>query len=127
MSSFKPFMTYLTVDQHLRLKRFSKRNNIPIAQIVRESTDAFLRGDDQYSHGYNAALRKAMQVVEDNKASKMRFPSGKSFAELVNDDLRKLMIYQEMKDESKDRKAEDPGGTEGDSGGQGQSDSDLGI
>lgn len=127
MTTFKPFMTYLTSDQHQKLKKFSKRNNIAISAIIRESTDAFLRGDDQYSQGYNAGLRKAMQVVEENKASKMRFPSGKSFAELVNDDIRKLMIY-EVKDEGKaTTQAHAAGSPEGSATGPGPNDPDLGI
>ena len=127
MTSFKAFMTYLTSEQHQKLKKFSKRNNIAISAIIRESTDAFLRGDDQYSQGYNAGLRKAMQLVEEHKASKMRFPSGKSFAELINDDIRKLMIY-EVKDEGKTAtETHAAGGSESSPTGSRQDDPDLGL
>ena len=91
-SSLKPHMTYLTFDQYAKLKRFAAKNKTPMAQVIRESIDARIADGDRYSHGYNTALREAMRVVEDNKAARMRFPSGKSFAELVNGDIKKLLL-----------------------------------
>lgn len=126
-SSLKPHMTYLTYEQYAKLKRFAAKNNTPMAQVIRESIDARIADGDRYSHGYNTALREAMRVVEDNKAARMRFPSGKSFAELVNDDIRRLLL-ESTNEERKDiaqihatRSAE--GGAEG----KGQGDADLGV
>ncbi len=33
-----------------------------------------------------------MAVIKDNIASQMRFPSGKSFAELINDDIEAVKM-----------------------------------
>ena len=37
------------------------------------------------------SVKKAMIVVKENNVTKMRFPSGKSFAELINEDLEGLL------------------------------------
>lgn len=124
-SNLKPTMAYLTFDQHIRLKRFASKNKVAMAQVIRESIDARIADGDRYSHGYNTALRDAMRVVEDNKAARMRFPSGKSFAELVNADIKKLEINrEERKDIAKEHAA---ASTEGGAGGEGQADADLGV
>jgi hypothetical protein len=126
-SSLKPHMTYLTFEQYAKLKRFAAKNNTPMAQVIRESIDARIADGDRYSHGYNTALKEAMRVVEDNKAAKMRFPSGKSFAELVNDDIRKLKL-ESTHEEGKDHaKGNDARGPESSAEGEGQGDPDLGV
>ena len=124
-SSLKPHMTYLTYEQYARLKRFSAKNKVPMAQVIRESIDARIADGDRYSHGYNTALHQAMRVVEENKAARMRFPSGKSFADLVNEDLKKLEIHhEEGKDTAQVHAARSPaGGSEGER----QGDHDLGV
>lgn len=124
-SSLKPHMTYLTYEQYARLKRFSAKNKVPMAQVIRESIDARIADGDRYSHGYNAALHQAMRAVEENKAARMRFPSGKSFADLVNEDLKKLEIHhEEGKDHAQVHAARSPaGGSEGER----QGDHDLGV
>jgi hypothetical protein len=68
-----------------------------------------------------------MRVVEENKAAKMRFPSGKSFADLVNEDLKKLTLeinYEEGKDTARLHAASS---TAGEAGGGRQADDDLGV
>lgn len=124
-SNLKPTMAYLTFDQHIRLKRFATKHNVAMAQVIRESIDARIASGDRYSHGYNTGLRDAMRVVEDNKAARMRFPSGKSFAELVNADIKKLEINREEKQAvTKEHAATSAAGS---AGGEGQTDSDLGV
>lgn len=127
ISNLKPHMTYLTFDQYAKLKRFAAKNKTPMAQVIRESIDARIADGDRYSHGYNTALREAMRVVEENKAARMRFPSGKSFAELVNGDIKKLMLEsndEERKDHAKGHAA---GGAARSPEGEGQGDPDLGV
>lgn len=126
-SNLKPHMTYLTFEQYARLKRFSTKNNIPMTQVIRESIDARIADGDRYSQGYNTAIRKAMQVVLENKAAKMRFPSGKSFADLVNEDLKKLTLessHEEREVHAKDHAA---GGAESSTERERQGDPDLGV
>ncbi len=127
ISNLKPFMAYLTFEQYAKLKRFSVKNATTMSQLIRESIDARIAVGDRYSLGYNAAIKDAMKVVTENKAAKMRFPSGKSFADLVNEDIKSHLI-KENTDEREAIAVEDEGGsTEGSPGSKGQADSDLGL
>lgn len=95
-SKLKPFYAYIEYAQYGLLKRFASRNNISMTQVIREAIEAKIAGD-HYAVGYNAGLNAAIKSVNHNKAAKMRFPSGKSFAELVVDDINKLFM-KESKD-----------------------------
>lgn len=83
----KPFMAYLDEKQYARMKKFSVRVRIPMSHLIREAIDLRISEGNQYVNGFNAGIEKAMHVVSANKASEMRFPSGRSFAELINTDL----------------------------------------
>jgi hypothetical protein len=129
ISNLKPFMAYLTFDQYARLKRFASKNDVPMAQVIRESIDARIAAGDRYSHGYNTALKDAMRSVAENKAARMRFPSGKSFADLVNEDLQKLLIKENQHETQKERDARqhEAGEPAQSAGSEGQGDPDLGL
>lgn len=95
---FKPFMTYVSQDEHARMKKFAKLKKITMAQMIREAIDSRLSTGDPYTAGFNAGLEKAIAVVNQNNAAKMRFPSGKSFAELIVEELsveRRLEVPRE--------------------------------
>lgn len=97
--NYKPFMTYLTTQDILRLKRTAKKIKQPMAQIIREAISARLSGGDPYTAGFNEGLQKAISTVSSIQAAHMRFPSGKSFADLVEEEVVKQMI-QETTDEA---------------------------
>lgn len=90
ISNLKQFMAYLPYAQYAKLKKYSLKHGINMSQVIRESLDARIDGGDQYLVGFNAGLAEAITAVENNKAAKMRFPSGASFAELVTADINKL-------------------------------------
>ena len=98
-ANYKPFMTYLTPKDIVRLKRFSKFHKIPMAQVMREGLEARLSSGNQYTNGYNEGLFKAVKVVEGMEAAQMRFPSGKSFSELIEEEISKNII-REVEDEA---------------------------
>lgn len=83
----KPFMAYIEEDQYARMRKFSTKTRIPMSQLIREAIDMRIATNAPYVDGFNAGLQKAMSIVSANKAAEMRFPSGKSFAELINTDL----------------------------------------
>lgn len=83
----KPFMAYIDEGQYARMRRFSVKSRIPMSQLIREAIDMRISNGSPYVDGFNAGIDKAMTVVLSNKAAEMRFPSGKSFAELINTDL----------------------------------------
>lgn len=93
-TNYKPFMAYLTPKDIVRLKRFSKANKIPMTQIVREGIDARLSSGNQYTNGFNEGLLKAIKIVGGIEASQMRFPSGLSFAELVEQEVSKSLMRE---------------------------------
>jgi hypothetical protein len=96
-SKLKPFYAYIEYAQYGLLKRFAAKNKMPMTQVIREAISAKIAGD-KYATAYNAGLKAAIVAVQQNKAAKMRFPSGKSFAELVVDDVNKLFL-KESEDE----------------------------
>lgn len=92
--NYKPFMTYLTTHDIARLKRTAKKVKLPMAQLIREAINARLSGGDPYNSGFNDGLKKAISTVSSIQAAHMRFPSGKSFAELVEEEVIKQMIHE---------------------------------
>lgn len=91
----KPFMAYIDPSQHARMKKFSGKLRIPMSQLMREAIEMRITSGNQYLHGFNAGLDKAQEVIKANKASEMRFPSGKSFAELINADIETEKMVEE--------------------------------
>jgi len=55
--------------------------------------------DNPYLKGFNDGLSAATKVINDHQASQMRFPSGKSFGELINEEIANL-IMREVSSES---------------------------
>lgn len=95
-NNYRAFMAYMEEETINNLKKFSKRNRIPMARVVREAVTARISPGDKYISGFNDGIRKAMIVVEENKATQMRFPSGKSFAELIKEDLENHFMQEGM-------------------------------
>lgn len=97
-NTLKPFMAYLDPRDYARLKKLSKATKIPMAQLIREGVSARL-SDNEYNQGYNAGLQKAVDVLKSLEFSGIRFPSGKSIAELVETTMLDYYIT-ENKDEA---------------------------
>ena len=89
-----PFMAYIDDKQHKRMKAFSAKTRIPMSQLIREAIELRMAEGNQYIKGFNSGLDKAQAVVKANKASDMRFPSGKSFSELINADLEQERLIE---------------------------------
>jgi hypothetical protein len=92
--NYKPYMTYLLPEEHAGLKKFSKTYKVPMAQLVREGVAARLSSNNPYVSGFNDGLNKAIEMTKSLKASEMRFPSGQSFGELVEDALLSQRIVE---------------------------------
>ena len=89
--NYKPLMAYLDPNDITRLRSYSKDTNIPMAQLIREGVKARLSGGNTFASGYNDGLTKAISVIHDMRPAQMRFPSGASFAEIVETELVKHM------------------------------------
>jgi hypothetical protein len=46
---------------------------------------------DLFNSGFDAGLNEAMKIVNNCQGASMMFPSGKSFARLVCDDIEKYL------------------------------------
>jgi len=103
-STYKPFMAYLEPKDISKLKRFSKDHKTPMAQVIREAIHARLSSGNQYTNGFNDGLDKAIKTVNGIDAAQMRFPSGMSFAELIEAEISKH-IMREVADHEADGKS----------------------
>lgn len=123
-SKLKPFMAYLEVGQHQDLKRFSQRSKIAMSQLIREAVDARITQGDRYVAGYNKALHDAIEAIYNNRASKMKFPSGKSFADVFTEELEKLIIKESYVQAAQ---TPDSRGNAGSPGTEDEGDQSLGV
>ena len=89
--NYKPYMAYLTPADIERLQKYSEKSKIPIAQLIREGVKSRLSGEGMYGDGYNDGLTKAIQTIFTLKFAQMKFPSGASFAERIEQELVKHM------------------------------------
>lgn len=94
-SKLRPFFAYLTDDQYASLKQFSAATGVSMTQLIRESIDARLSKGDQYVAGYNQAIQDAILKINSNNLSKMAFPSGKTFGEVIIEDISASLRSQD--------------------------------
>jgi uncharacterized membrane protein YgcG len=87
-------MTYLEPDNITRLQKFAKKKKITMSQVIREALNARMSDGDPYNAGFNAGIEESINIIKKNKASQMRFPSGSSFAELMEMDLLNAKILE---------------------------------
>lgn len=85
----KPFMTYMDDADYLKLKKFAKAKRVTMAKILREGLMVRMAEDSPYIRGFNDGLDTAIKIIGEHQASQMRFPSGKSFGELMSDEIMK--------------------------------------
>ncbi len=97
--NLKPFLAYLAPQEYAKLKKFAAKHKMPMTQVIREAITARVAEGNAYVTGFNDGLQDAITAVNEMKHAQMRFPSGKSFAELVTDDLA-VRRMKETKDES---------------------------
>ena len=81
-------LIYLPTDINDKLSKYAKISKVPKTKVVEEAVNMRLSGeDDLFNKGFNEGLNEAMRITRENKGAQMKFPSGKSFAELVCDDI----------------------------------------
>jgi hypothetical protein len=97
--NYRPFMAYLSQADIDRIKAYSKKTKVPMAQLVREGVAARISGESMYSDGFNEGITKAITVVHDMPSMQMKFPSGASFAEIIENELVKHMWREPKKEE----------------------------
>ena len=102
MTRFKtvaPLMIYLPPAELADLKKFAKSGKKPVSHIAREGIRMRLAGEDNpYNQGFDDGLKAATEIAQKTKGAQMRFPSGKSFGQLVCDEIEKFKRTREMPD-----------------------------
>jgi hypothetical protein len=91
----KPFITYLDEDSHAELKKFAKAKKITMAKLLREGLTMRMSEGHPYLYGFNECLKQVEELLNANRAAQMRFPSGKSFAEMMIDEISLLKMRGE--------------------------------
>lgn len=93
MSRFKnvhPLMIYMPIKQRANLKVFARKNRMPVSQAVREGILMRMAGGNDYTSGWNDALEAAMEITKNSTAGKMMFPSGRSFSQMLCEEISGL-------------------------------------
>ena len=122
-SKLKPVLIYIEWAKHAELKRFAAKHDISMSQVVREAVECRVEGGTGYTTGFNSGVRKCIESVQVNKVLKMKFPSGKSFSDLVASDFKKLYLAEDTNEKS----MAEAGAAESGSIGEGQDNPDLGF
>ena len=95
----KPFMTYLDESDYVKLKKFARSKKVTMAQILRDGLSMRMAEVNPYLIGFNDGLNRSIAIINLHQASQMRFPSGKSFGELMSDEISKQLM-REMENET---------------------------
>lgn len=80
-------MVYVPVEVHEKMKQLSESLEVSMSQIAREAINMRLSSNDQYESGFSAAVDHCQRLIRDNMAAQMRFPSGKSVAEILTQEI----------------------------------------
>jgi hypothetical protein len=93
-----PVMVYIEPTERDKVFAFAKKCGISVAQLAREAFKMRMAGsNDPFNKGFNQGLNEAMRIVNACEGATMMFPSGKSFAKIVCDDIEKFL--RDSKDE----------------------------
>ena len=88
----EPVMIYLPIKDADVFRKYVKKSNLTQSQIAKEGIVMRMAGDnDPFNQGFNGGLNEAMNIVKNTEGAKMMFPSGKSFSDLVCDEIEKYL------------------------------------
>ena len=86
-----PVIIHLDPFENAKLTDYAAAEKMSKSKLVREAIDLRMRSKfDPYVTGFNDGLNAAIEATKSSKGGAMMFPSGKSFAQLVIDDVEKL-------------------------------------
>ena len=94
----KQKVIYLPHELAEKFEKYAKKNDITQSKIVCEGIVMRMSGnDDPFNQGFNQGLNEAIRITNSCEGATMMFPSGKTFAKVVSDDIEKFL--REHKDE----------------------------
>ena len=95
-SRVKPVMIYLNDQDKAELNAYAKAKKLPVSQLAREGIKMRITASD-YNTGFNDGLNEAQKVTQSSEGAKRMFPSGKSFADLVCENIQQLARHDGSK------------------------------
>ena len=101
MSRFKtvaPVMIYVEPTELAELKNFARQKNLTVSSLAREGLRMRMAGNKNlYNKGFNEALDVVIKIAHKTEGAKITFPSGKTFSDLICEEIEKFRRVQEMK------------------------------
>ena len=89
---------YVETTEKAKITKFAEKSDLSVGQLARQAFQMRMAGNsDPYNTGFNQGLNEAMRIVNACNGATMMFPSGKTFAKVVCDDIEKFL--REHKDE----------------------------
>jgi len=85
-----PYSVYLPVDMHSKLKELAKDRKA--AGIVRDAITMILEGNDEYTSGYNKAIKDAAKIIYENEHAQMIAIKGKDLGAILTEQIDLLEI-----------------------------------
>lgn len=83
-------MVYIEPLQIKKINSFAKLKGINVSQMAREAFAMRMANEsDLFNSGFDEGLREAIKIANNCDGASMMFPSGKSFAKIVGDDIEK--------------------------------------
>lgn len=86
----QPYSVYLPVEYIARLKELAKDRKA--AALVRDAVIMMLDGDDQFTSGYNKALKDSVGVVDSCKEIEVIAIKGKYLADVLSEQINELKM-----------------------------------
>lgn len=87
-------MVYVDTSEKERITKYAEKHGISVGQLAREAFKMRMAGDDPFNKGFNQGLNEAMRIANSCDGATMMFPSGKTFAKVVCDDIEKFLREQ---------------------------------
>ena len=94
-SKYKAVMTYLEPKDISNLKKYSKKYRVTMAQVIREALTSKFSQGDPFTAGYNSGIESCITAIHEMQAAQLRFPSGTSMSELIEQELLQKKMTNE--------------------------------
>ena len=83
-------MIYVFQKDLAEIKSYAKTNKMSLSQLAREALRMRMSQEsDQYITGLNDGLEIGMEEIRKSNWAQMTFPSGKTFADLICEELER--------------------------------------
>lgn len=88
--NIRPVMIYVLKDDFPEIEAYAKKHKIKLSQLGREALKIRMSPEsDQYVTGLNDGLDLGMEEIRKSNWAQMTFPTGKTLAELLCEELER--------------------------------------